>query len=442
MHIAYSFIPTSARSQGRSSLAGIGMMLAASTILAGLIYRTFSVSMSPQWVELTRQMGLVFVAAEAAIIMYAREKGFRPTQYWRGADAPVKIALITFLPIFWISSVFVSPQPLFSTFLSLTWVVHLIFALAVHSLIGRIERRDIVGFALCLISGFALFLPLIALHFSFPPPARYSGFPPPGAVRSEWLDWGSAIPGFISVRLFGAYAAAMSALALGVAWAFDPRGRDGWIIYGLSTLCLAAVIWSGTRAAVLGLAVAAIIAYAVTRRRPPKRLICSLPVCLAVATVVASLLMPEGDSRFLLVAAGDGANANAATGGRLSYWTLLWRAFLEEPILGGGSGSTLWRVEINGERHVQPHNVVLQFLLSWGVAGALPALFLLGVATWRTHVIIRRHSWLLPIILMLDCLLAISLFDGMLYFARFVMLIMAAYAICFAAPGLRGRRRD
>lgn len=86
-----------------------------------------------------------------------------------------------------------------------------------------------------------------------------------------------------------------------------------------------------------------------------------------------------------------------------------------------------------GANHVQPHNAIVQFLLSWGLIPSIPLLALIGWATWRVHRIARAVPRIVPLVMMLDCLLVMRMVDGMLYFAGFVMLIVTLYALCFAA---------
>jgi exopolysaccharide production protein ExoQ len=401
----------------------LGLLFALLPLMAGAMYRTYFISVAPEWLEGTRQVGLLFVIAELLVVWVAVKHGLRLSSYWKEIGKISQIALLVFFATFWASSMFKAPHPRTATFLSTTWILHLTFGVSIHYLMPRLRRGDVLAFGRCLIAGFLLFLPLIAFHFSFPPLAD--------TVPGGWLDWGSAIPGFISVRLFGAYAAAIVALAIGMIWVVDPRGRSARISYSVLTLCLTAMIWSGTRAALLGTA-AALLAGLLVMRKLPKRLVLLLPVCCAVATCLALLMVPDGDSRFLLFTSGDAASTNQLSGGRLEYWNLIWNAYLQAPVFGWGSGSSFWLVEIYNTRHVQPHNVVLQFLLSWGLPATVAALTLLAIATWQAHRCARGRPWQLPLILMLDSLLAISFVDGTLYFPRFVMLIMALFALSFS----------
>jgi O-antigen ligase len=141
-------------------------------------------------------------------------------------------------------------------------------------------------------------------------------------------------------------------------------------------------------------------------------------------------LQPYGHPQFQMFHHGDASSANAISGGRLNYWKSTLDAIAQYPWLGSGAGSAWWMASSNGFYHVQPHNVLLQFLLTWGIIPTVPALVLLGVATWKVHHAARGNSTLIPIIMMLDCLLVISLVDGMFHFSRFLMIIFACYGIC------------
>jgi O-antigen ligase len=151
----------------------------------------------------------------------------------------------------------------------------------------------------------------------------------------------------------------------------------------------------------------------------------------ALAMGLALPLLPDHPD-FHLYVAGDGQDANMVTGGRLALWHATLARWRDAPLFGWGSGSTFWEVYV-GWTHTQPHNVVLQFLISWGLVGAVGGLWLLGRAIGATHRTGIGDARLLPLTGMLYALLFMSLLEGMLHYPRFIMMIAVGFAVLFAA---------
>lgn len=109
-------------------------------------------------------------------------------------------------------------------------------------------------------------------------------------------------------------------------------------------------------------------------------------------------------------------------------WAATFSRWLDSPLLGWGSGSTFWEV-YTGWTHTQPHNVLLQFLISWGVLGAAGGLWLLGRATMAAHRAGQADPQRLALLAMLYALLFQSLFEGMLHYPRFITAIIVLFAL-------------
>jgi O-antigen ligase len=165
-----------------------------------------------------------------------------------------------------------------------------------------------------------------------------------------------------------------------------------------------------------------------------RRVYWQVPAALLLAATVATLLNPYGDPSFMLYRpAGAYADANGASSGRLEYWWAALQVAMDRPWLGSGAGSCWWLVQGPDVNHVQPHNALIQFFLSWGLVPTMALVALLADAALRVHRIARRVPAVVPLVMMLDALLAMSMVDGMLYFARFLMLVSALFAICLAS---------
>lgn len=399
----------------------IGLVL---PMIAAVLYRTYGISVSPSWLEGTRQLGLPYVAAELGFILYMRHQNVDLLATLRLLSPGVRYALLLFVATFWLSSAFVSTHPAVSMSLSLILLVHLLFGAAVYHSVLWARTFDVLPFAAGLVAGLAMFVPVIAIHFVFPP----DGLIVPLGMRG----WGAAIPGFISHRLFGAWAGAVSALLLGIAWRRSSTERVTAWVYPALGLAAGLAIWTGTRASVLGFGVAFVAAWLLAGRPAARDFWIKVPAYIALGAVIATLLIPYGDPAFMLYRPGSYASAQEFTSGRIAYWWDALRVAMYYPLLGSGAGSSGWLVPITGMYHVQPHNALVQFLLSWGLIPTAAALLLLGIATWRVHAIARTCRETLALVMMLDSLLAMSMLDGMLYFSNFLMLVVALFGICLA----------
>ena len=407
---------------------GLGIVLGVvMPVVAALLYPTWMHSMASGWAEWTRLLELPFVACELVVVHLAVRAGYRDAAIWRLLPRDARIAFALLLVGLTIGSVFVSRNPAGSILLSLTTLVHLRFCASVF-FFARRERAGAPGALFSwLTAGLVALTVLTVWRFQLPPPAASV----PGGV----IEWGSALPGFINVRHFGSWTGAIAA-GLMLALLYGPRDRTR--VTDLSYLLAAGLTcWSGTRAAILAMVVVALIALVSLRRWPTRTALLRVLALSALALGIALLLLPDNPDFYLYVSA-DGQNANAATGGRLALWQATFARWRDAPLFGWGSGSTFWEVYV-GWTHTQPHNVVLQFLISWGIVGAAGGLWLLGRAIVATHRTGMDGPALRPLAGMLYSLLFMSLLEGMLYYPRFIMMIAVGFALLFAA---RERQRQ
>jgi exopolysaccharide production protein ExoQ len=406
------------------SLPAIGVLVGTLLILAGFAYPTYGFGAPSGAAEVSRQLGLIFVAGECGVIAFALANGFSFEQRWRSMSRLARWMFAAWAASFWWSSAFISPAPPYAIAFCLVWFVQPLFAVALaHCLsavtLGETRRMSIIIAAIMLV-----FCLMIAKHFIF--------HPDPADTPGKEIIWQLAVPGFVSVRLFGAFCGALLALFVGLILVEDREGRVGIANYVIVTLAAGLTIWSGTRAAVLGFVVAMTIIL-IMGTRPTWSMFARLVLCTVIAAVLATALNPYGSPDFMLYEYGDMHSSESISGNRLSLWTTVFQAFLGSPIIGFGAGASAWTLPADVFPHIQPHNSVLEFLLSWGLVGALPAFGLVAMATIRAHRIALRVPQAVPFVAMLDCMLVMSLLDGMAHFAQHMMLIMISYAAIFAA---------
>jgi exopolysaccharide production protein ExoQ len=410
-------------SSDRSSvepLAVIGLLVGIlMPIASAILYPTYTFTMATPWVEWTRLLELPFIFCEIAISCWAMQRGMSIAGTLAVSPRDVKYALILLGIGCTASSLFISKRPLDSVTISLFTLVHLIFFMAVSfitrgsNLLGKGMFLKLVAFGL-----FPIAL-MTAVKFAFPPP--------PSQVWGGTIVWPNALPGFISVRHFGSWTGAICAGLAAKLLTDSNERRLSWVHF-LFFVSAAMTIWSGTRAAILAIAVAAVIIVAMNRKMPKFHTLAVMAMLTGAALTAAWLLLPYDDPTFLLINLDDFKGGDAVTGGRLALWTATYHKWLESPLLGWGSGSTFWEVFV-GWTHTQPHNFVLQCLVSWGLVGAAGALWLLGRAIVAAHRKAMRYPELRPLLAILDALLIQSMLEGMLHYPRFIMLIMILLAV-------------
>lgn len=270
--------------------------------------------------------------------------------------------------------------------------------------------------------GFAV---MIAISFLMPPTGR-----PVDTIR-----WQFAIPGFISLRLFGALVAPFAVMMLYLAVAKgDERPYRGWI-YAASALTVGMIVWSGTRAAVLGVAVSGLIAFVWYRPRWTRRTLTATAAAAAVGAALALVLLPYGDPDFYLVLPSDFVGgARTMASGRVELWLASLDAYRTVVPFGAGPGASAWIIPPELGTQIQPHNILVSFLLNWGIFATGAALYLLVRVVVAAHRHARQAAGAVPFVLAADSLLVIGFFDGTFHFAQHLMVWMAMTGVALAMP--------
>lgn len=416
--------PVAARSdaKGAVSLEWIALALMVPMFVSGLVFNTYEVALASLPLEILRQLNAPYLLAELVFIGLAAARGFKPSMAWRHLDRPTRLAAAIFLTVFWIGGVAVSEVAPFATLFNISYLLHVVFGCAVAHLAGKADTGGVSGFGK--LTGLLLLFLAIAIAIQF---AR-----PPAGRTVESIQWQFALPGFISVRLFGAV---MAPCLVFFAWLAVERGNEPqfrrWVLPAC-TLASGMLCWSGTRAGLLGCAATGLVALGYFRLRMRRGMV--LPVaCAVIAGGLAGMaLAPYGDPAFLLYSPSDLLSADAATGGRLSFWVATWDAYLSVKWFGAGPGATAWILPATQWPHIQPHNIILEFLLNWGLIGAAAAVYLLARLIAALHRRAARDRALVPFVLLADCLLVIAVFDGTFHFAQHLMLGAAAAGIVLA----------
>ncbi|MFN3450567.1 MAG: O-antigen ligase family protein [Sphingorhabdus sp.] len=364
--------------------------------------------------------------AEIGVIIYALRRGLDLREIWKKFPRYVKYVSLFFLALFWVGGAFYSKVASLAIAQNVIFLIHPLFAIAIYHSASNANARGLRGFALAIAGGLLIFCGMTAYAFI--------NHPPFATMPDNTIMWQFIIPGFISVRLFGAFCGAIFCFLFAQLLLDEERGRTGYVPYLWLTLCAAMTIWSGTRNAVLGIVIAMTVMLLLYRLYPVKvKSVLLLVFSALVAVTLATSLIPYNDHQFMMISTNDSATAESISGGRASYWSALWEAYQTVPLFGAGPFASFWILPAGEQVHVQPHNVVIQFLLTWGFPATAAALALFAYTTWRAHIAALVHRHVLPFVAMLDCLLVMSFFDGMLHFAQPVMLIMLSFGVVFGA---------
>ena len=413
----------------RTPWAAIACLFALLPITAGLIFRTYQHEVDPLWFELVRQLDLFFLLVEVVVIATARKRGFSYGVFFRGLPRDVRWAVILFLSTFWIGSVFVTGFMPYAMLRAALWPVHLLFGASLWYLGGRVDATALRRVVLVLVVGYVAYLPLLAGHFLTAPH--------PATLREGMVVWTSALPGYLSVRVFGMELGVGLALLLGLFWGgTQTRSR---LLLGFAAIAIVggAICWSGTRAAMFGAAGAVLITI-VMRRQLPRPAHAALAVAgLLVGGVLSSLMLPP-DAAFGFRIMPDPSGADYSSG-RIQVWINALHLIFAKPLTGGGEGSFIWLVSFNGVNFAHPHNMPLQMLQSWGAPAACAVFYLIGRLWFALQRRGAQSGWMLPLLMAFDTLLIMSLVDGVFYHARLVMLVTLVGATSLRAPQAQRR---
>jgi exopolysaccharide production protein ExoQ len=392
-------------------------------LVAAWCYPIYYFKMESPLLEWTRLQELPFVLCEIVVIAWALIRGFELRTVTALLPRDCVFALAVFFVGLWGSTLLVSQIPATSLTISLSFVVHLLFACSTYFLLQDAGPEVIDDLGMGLVGGLVALGVVTAWKFLLPPS--------PASLFMNTIAWEASLPGFISVRHFGSWTGAIAAIFAAILFCRKNDKETSWhdVAY---LIAIAMTIWSGTRAAIAAIGLACLIMIVSRRTLPSLRTIGRLSILTGIGATIAYLLIPYGSGEFMMISPSDGyVNADQVMSGRKTLWAATYAEWLKAPWFGWGSGSTFWQVQVPNWQHTQPHNFVLQFLVSWGVVGASGAFWLLGRATVAVHrgVVARPHAW--PLLVGLYSLIIMSCVEGMLHYPRFVMLIMLLFAALF-----------
>jgi O-antigen ligase len=289
------------------------------------------------------------------------------------------------------------------------WTLQLAFALAVVNLWHN-RMLDLEQWRTAILTGLLL---VFLLLFAFVATTEHS------PDERVWR-----LPAFGNVRWFGYLAAGAIGLA---APGFLQGSKIAWAV---AATAYASAFWTGSRgpilAAVVGLALSTIFIREFRRLR--------VWVSFAACAIVGALLAWVLGALVAFEAHGSGSAMRFDDSGRIDVWRDTIDAISMRPWVGWGEAQ--FREIFRGVWPVaQPHNVVLQVLLAWGLIGAL---LCLALALWTTPRFLKAQSIDAAPFQCAALMLAVySMYDGALYYAHSLSLFVFCVAAAMAAGSPR-----
>ena len=242
------------------------------------------------------------------------------------------------------------------------------------------------------------------------------------------------------------YAASLSLALASAAYLYARRALSGWVFGCAVALLVAALALAGSRSIWLYLCAFIVLCLALPspRRDENSRRLAAAAIAMPLAYAVAQwlvmlpLLVPPGGA--VMQTSADRLFETAdSVQTRLQLWREAWQMFLAAPLLGSGLGQFAWRHFVeqaaSGELttlrvYNHAHNLVLQLLAEFGVAGAL--IVVVPVIKWiadlRRVALTAEWWWLLSLLAVIG---VHSMLEYPLWYAYF--LGMAALLLGFGA---------
>lgn len=346
-----------------------------------------------------RSYALPIVAVELAITFAA----FVETRRFPELPRAPAVLLLLLAAIAFFSAVR-APDPATSLFMTLLWVNHLLFGFAVYMLAkDRLLTAPQTVRAMAL--AFVLFGTALIGYYA--------------SHADHGHNWYYDSPPFNNIRWLGHYCAAIFGLC---AWGWLDK-RKTWLTIAIFALALA--LWTGSRgtlAAVLGGYLGAMLLIPEAAKMTPRFL---ATVCLAVLmALAASQLWPldEGSAERLILDQDDS--------GRIEIWLRSITVIEQRPWFGWGEAQFGRLLQ---SRFAQPHNILLQILLAWGVVGLTLIGTLAALLVKRMRRNANRQN--APLIFAVCNIAAFSLIDGSLFHIQPV----AIFTLCLALLIADGR---
>lgn len=403
-------------SANRAALRLVWVLIAAIPPIFALLTWNHD-NLRPGWQAWFKESGSPVAAIEAVVVIALLALGARPWSRVRAWPMWVQYLLALVVIIALANAILIAPDRAVGRWWTSLSLLHLLLGIAFYDFVVRCAVPLLNLWRLVAIGEIA-FVALCILFAATVDPAG----------NFHWAHFGL---GGTAIRHTGFYAAVGAALAVGLmAVAVSWPERLAW--GAAATVQMAWILWSGTRGAALGVAVALLLGTVLQRRlRQPWVLAGALLVYFAGAALAGSVGAPDphyGLSR-IGASAGDGT-LNELTSYRWNIWAETVRWTLQRPWFGYGEGqlTTIVPVAYKYFAH-HPHNALIQLAFQWGFVGAAATLALGARAASGCLKGVRADDpAAIPATLAGASLLVMSMYDGTLFFPYPTMIVALSLA--------------
>lgn len=350
----------------------------------------------------------------------------------------VKVFLLLWLGWGWVCAIN-SAYPMASCVRQIEWTVLILFTGMMTAVLRK--KPSFVYWAYgMLVTGFVLVAIGIVVYWNLlPDPKNY--------------DWVRMMPHFANIRNWGHYAAAMTIMssigAVSLTNQWDEVRLRGLqlILIGIQTMAFGFLFWSGGRGSVIAVLSGFLWLLFFGVKKNKKWLFVLLTSFSAsIGFVFSSFFVVQSMSLGLLNMLGRTLGASTLDrllSGRLGLWEMALK--LINPPEGSllfGYGPDAFRMYPDTLHHiVQPHNVIIQAVLDWGIPGAFffcILLFFIYTSCYTRAKKIKKNKFEMihgPILgsqALLIGFLLLGFVDGVFYHALPLTILSVSVAIIFA----------
>jgi O-antigen ligase len=364
-----------------------------------------------------KQFGFAIWLVEITITIFALAEGGKKFLPRTGCNSVPVLAMIGLITVA-IGTLGLKTADIYAITYTAVAITHVLFTLSVYFFCKTImsQRYIIEGYLYGFIISSVLFI-IYAINAQ------------PG------YGWVNGIPGFRHIRHLGYYTAAISAMAIG--YSVVARGWRRHLTVCIISLSLAASLWTGSRGAVLAPLASVVLGLAIFPRFRSKSTIITISIA-AVAALILAASVPA-PAPFM----GVGRTVNAAMGqeakgvdtGRVQIWRDSVRAIRQQPLLGHSLAPI--STYTTQKRFQQPHSILLQIPLSWGLFGTMLTVVLAVIAAKRTiEAGLRGPSINLSSSMTVIAISIFALYDGALFYTLPVSIFAASLAALWSQSSI------
>jgi O-antigen ligase len=372
--------------------------------------------------EFMRQSKLTVTAIEFLFVLLAMGNGFRPLAALVSLPPFAKLGFgMLAIGALW-STMFAAIQPAAAYIGIIKFCAHFLFGLAIFHRVSQwtIPQRELVWPAIGLgVIGFCVMWGINVLFYA-----------PAGN------DWARLVPTLTNVRWAGLYAFAIFCTGVGFI-RIDLKGQIHLRCYSCALFCasigIALAFWTGTRAALAAMLIAAMFLLLLFPSRRPLLMfiITSSLIGFAVAAAMPTPHPFYGIGRIVgsLAPVIDGQSISS---GRWQIWLDMLDKITMKPVMGWGIDQFRYSFPEGVQSIRHPHNGLMQLVFSSGLWGMFAAALITGQFIKRVPGKLV-HPYQFAAVTYVLGMCAYGLADGPFYFTYPVMNFLVAVA-CVIAP--------